>query len=381
MIYYLETNLIAIIIGAVLLIQIKKMSSVEETTQLIMGGMIRLLIVLCVCDVAAYASRGRSYVGVEVANIGYFITMAIGAYLWFLYIYVKMNYIESLNRIVKKSGVPVFLLCIAILSNPLTGLFFTVDENILYHRGPGVFLTWIVEWVYILAALIVNIRALRRERRNYLKSTLRGYMVFVIPIAAAAVVQMLVYGTTTTQIGFAIAIFMAYNNNQKHQVQSDALTGLNNKNAFLRYRDSMVNRRDPAEVTMMMIDADNFKRINDTYGHLKGDQALRDIANILKKSTTRFVSESIILYRYAGDEFVITSENLSRVKCDKMIEVINKGIEETNAHNSAKGERYTIGLSIGVARKMCANELDFDELLKDADQAMYEVKKNRNIGR
>ena len=114
MVYYTETNLIAIVVGAALLFLGRKASSKHETSYIIMAKMLRLLILLSVSDIAAYYFRGKSYIGVEVSNILYFIAMALGTYAWFLYILVKMGYTSDLKKTIILTGIPIVLLCIAI---------------------------------------------------------------------------------------------------------------------------------------------------------------------------------------------------------------------------------------------------------------------------
>lgn len=381
MVYYLEVNCTAIIVGVLLLAQSRKMTSQKETSQIIMHWMLGVLIVFSASDVAAYWFRGKSAFGVEIANMCYFILMALGSYLWLLYICVKMRNLRKLSRLLILTGIPAALLCLAILLNPWTNFFFSVDDQNLYHRGNGVFLTWIVEWGYILAALVVNIRAIMTEKKTYRKQELKGYLIFLTPMAAAALVQMFFYGTTTNQIGFMIAMLMAFSNRQSHLVQRDELTGLNNRNAFLNYRDYMVTRTREIDLTLFMLDADNFKAINDAYGHLSGDQALRDIADILRTAAAIITHRRVILYRYAGDEFIIAGTELNEEDNRALVEEIHRQVDLKNEANAAQGIEYRIGLSVGFATKPCITVEEFDGLLEQADEAMYNIKKNKNLKR
>lgn len=383
MVYYIETNLIAILIALILLFLGRRISSQNETSQMIMNRMLRLLILLSISDIAAYCFRGRSYIGVQLSNTLYFMAMALGAYAWFLYVIVKMEYSSDIKKTILKTSAPVVLLCGAIVLNPFTGFFFTVDAENLYHRGTGIIVTWIVEWGYMLAALAINIRAVIRERRSFRRSELQGYLIFALPIAVAAACQMLFYGTTTTQVGFMIGMLMAYLNKQHYQVQRDDLTGLNNKNAFLRYQDSIVNHPNAQELTAMVVDADNFKTINDVYGHLKGDQALKDIASALKSAVSTFTQNRVLLFRYGGDEFVIIGINLTEESIRMLCSLIHDNLEQTNERNRQAGEKYNLSVSIGAASRSCADLGDFADLMKAADTAMYQVKgaKKKTIDR
>lgn len=374
-IYYAETNLIAIIVAAVLLSLSRRISSRNETSQIIMKYMLSLLILLSVCDIFAYYFRGKSYIGVQISNILYFIAMALGSFTWFLYILVKTGRIKNIWKTLLFTGAPAILLCAAIALNPVTNFFFSVDEELLYHRGSGVALTWVIEWGYILVALVFNVRSVLTEKRAYRKKEYQGYLVFMVPMALAAICQMLFYGTTTTQVGFMIALLLAYLNMQYYQVQRDELTGLNNKNAFLSYQDSLFTKSPDARVTVFMMDSDNFKSINDLYGHLKGDQALRDMADVLKAAMSSVSQNRAILFRYGGDEFIVVGKGMTDEHIQQLCQSIETHIGQMNERNNAAGEKYTLSISVGTASMVCKNMEDFNELMKLADEAMYQAKR------
>lgn len=343
--------------------------------------MLRMLIVTSLSDTGAYYFLEKSYWAIEISNIIYFIAVGVGSYMWFLFVYVRMKALSNLRKSIIRTVGPMALMCIAILLNPVTNFFFSIDDALIYHRGPGVAVTWIVEWGYMITALVINIRAVRSEKRSYKKKELRGYLFFVVPLLVSAVIQMMIYGTTTTQIGYAFALLLAFVNNQQFQVQRDDLTGLNNKNSLLTYRDSLFSRGKPTDITCIMIDADEFKKINDSYGHLKGDQALCDISGVLKETASAFAGRSIILYRYAGDEFVVIGENLSEDEANSFMFRLKRGLDIANIRNIEFGEKYFLGLSMGCVSGTCHDEHDFDELMRRADEAMYQEKKAKHVAR
>lgn len=381
MIYYCETNLIAILVALALFLHGRKTSARNETSHIVMNYMLSLLIIISVCDIAAYLSRGKSYWGSMVFNGVYFLAMALGTYTWFVFILVKLGYSTQLKKTLLVTGLPMALLCIAIMLNPINNLFFLVDEELVYHRGSGIILTWIVEWGYMAAAILFNVLAILREKRSHRKSEYYGYLIFAVPIAVAAVSQMLFYGTTTIQVGFMLSMLLVYLNQQHYQVQRDDLTGLNNKNAFLIYRDAILTRSDAVNLTVFMVDADKFKLINDAYGHLKGDKALREIAQALLESAADFSPSRLSLYRYGGDEFVLLGSNLTSEQIAQFPATIQSNIAAMNAANQNAGESYTLGVSVGHATAPCASLADFDSLMKQADEHMYQIKQAKMVQR
>lgn len=148
--------------------------------------------------------------------------------------------------------------------------------------------------------------------------------------------------------------------------QHDFLTGLPNRSKFMHDLEETLAAKTPC--TVIMVDIDNFKGINDTYGHSAGDEALQQIAARLKAMRTQLLSA----YRFAGDEFILI------LKSDI------KKITDTTAHQCLQvfaksfkiaGKAYEIQGSVGIA-SYPKDTTDLEQLIAYADDAMYGVKKN-----
>lgn len=379
MVYYIETNIIAIIVASIMIIQNRRITSKKETSNLFMAALLRLLVLLCVSDIFAYIFRGKNLFGVFASNTVYFAVMALGTFVWFLFILVKTHSVKMLTKTTIITGIPLFVLFIGILTNYFHNFFFTVDAELLYHRGAGIYFVWIIEWAYMIAAIVVNVIAVKKEKRSFVKNEYRGYIFFFIPMFIAAASQMIFYGTTTIQIGFMVGLLLAFLNRQHYQVQKDALTGISNRNAFLTARDTLTGKPKPTHITVFMIDVDKFKTINDYYGHLKGDQALCDVACVLKESIKENKSHDLELYRFAGDEFVIIGTEINSHIPDLLISKINENLEKQNQINHENGEKYHLSLSIGYESGFCDKTDDFDKITNTADEKMYEIKSAKYI--
>lgn len=147
--------------------------------------------------------------------------------------------------------------------------------------------------------------------------------------------------------------------------QHDFLTGLPNRSKFMEDLENFVGAGTPC--TVMMLDIDNFKHINDSYGHTTGDEALKELADRLKGMKTPLLTP----YRYAGDEFIIILKSCQR----KIVER-----EALHCHQLFEkqfylaGEKKKVGGSIGVA-SYPSDAGDVEQLINCADDAMYQVKK------
>jgi len=152
----------------------------------------------------------------------------------------------------------------------------------------------------------------------------------------------------------------------KEQARRDPLTNLYNQRAMyeLFRRELIAIKRNYRALSFIYFDIDNFKYINDTYGHTKGDEILKTISSIL----TENFRETDLVCRYGGDEFciILPDANLesSRTLSQKIIEKFEKECQENT-------------LSIGIVEITANNTLDMDTIINMADTKMYEAKKEQ----
>ena len=148
----------------------------------------------------------------------------------------------------------------------------------------------------------------------------------------------------------------------------DSATGLLNKRACMEYTKSVIASKDDKIHYMIMFDVDNFKSINDTYGHALGDEVIKAAAKVLKDT----FRSSDIVGRAGGDEFMVLMKN---VRWDKVIE--RQMLELCRKFENLKIESIPCGAihcSIGAAYYP-DHGMNFDELYHYADEALYEAKR------
>lgn len=163
----------------------------------------------------------------------------------------------------------------------------------------------------------------------------------------------------------------------RNMAEHDSLTGLYSRAAFERLANEILqeNMREGAVSAMIMIDADNFKNVNDTLGHNCGDQALACIAETLTKS----FREEDIIGRIGGDEFIVLARHIEKGEslCSRMEQIC----EKLHLGFGPEEKRVYISGSIGVVLAP-ENGHTFHELYRKADEAMYKAKsggKNRFV--
>ena len=150
----------------------------------------------------------------------------------------------------------------------------------------------------------------------------------------------------------------------------DGMTGLFTHKLFMERLEGELGRaiRHKENLTLLFLDLDKFKRINDTYGHLFGDLVIKETAVIIKNN----VRTHDVVARYGGEEFAVILVNTSKEQCVKTVERIRSNIENHNYTNGEINENMTI--SIGLAEFPIDSE-EGRGLIRFADETMYEVKK------
>ncbi|WP_081231734.1 sensor domain-containing diguanylate cyclase [Pseudoalteromonas luteoviolacea] len=161
---------------------------------------------------------------------------------------------------------------------------------------------------------------------------------------------------------------------QKRRAETDPLTETSNRRCLTSVGNEMFIKwkRDHQSFSMIMIDIDNFKRINDCYGHNAGDQVLINFS----RAVSKVIRKSDLFFRIGGEEFVILAKD-SEASISKHAERIRKTIEEMNVQY----DNHTINITISCGVTTVHSD---DETLEcvycRADQALYQSKKNgRNM--
>lgn len=182
---------------------------------------------------------------------------------------------------------------------------------------------------------------------------------------------------TAWPLGFYVKIEGEHIKRLEDMVNFDGLTNVYNHRYFQdKLKEKVeIGRKVNKPVSMIFIDIDYFKHYNDLYGHQKGDNILRELAEIVTKS----VREKDIVARYGGEEFAVILEDTTEKETLEIAERIRANVEETyfdGEENQPKG-KITASIGISVFPDKAKDEL---ELIKSADDALYRAKffnKNR----
>jgi len=154
----------------------------------------------------------------------------------------------------------------------------------------------------------------------------------------------------------------------KHRATHDPLTDLANRTVFTTAMDSMTESRSALPASLIVIDLDRFKQVNDTHGHPAGDEVLVCVAERMRAQ----VRQSDVLARMGGDEFFVLCPRTDEREAAVLAERVRAAVAEPIA--LADGSTVAIGCSVGVATAHSTDDLH--HILHEADAAMYTEKQS-----
>jgi two-component system, cell cycle response regulator len=161
-----------------------------------------------------------------------------------------------------------------------------------------------------------------------------------------------------------------YQKQLEHQTQTDSLTGLYNRRAFEKRLAEEFERarRHDHPLSLLMLDVDNFKNVNDTYGHSGGDAALVKISEVLRAATR----QSDFPSRFGGEEFVLilpeTNDENAAIVAERVLCEIRSSVF------SANQTCFSLTISVGISSTTIRPYVNANEMIEDADRALYKAK-------
>ena len=238
----------------------------------------------------------------------------------------------------------------------------------------------VMKWCYIGVSIfgrfmftfsgIAAVCCMIKEKDNDIRRECIYFIVFsIIPIVGIEL-QNYNQQLRTASACVSITILYVYVSMQNKHVVTDGLTGANNRREFDAYLERRSRQQSQEDWGLLMIDVDDFKIINDKVGHKVGDDALWNVADILR---SELKSANAFIARYGGDEFVVCADWDSRECIERIEEQIEQRVQ---LFNEEKERGYKLSLSIGAAMWSESGK-SVEELLKAADKNMYEVKQLR----
>lgn len=338
----------------------------QDLADRIFYGMVWATIALCVLEATSFCIDGCCFPGSRELNIAlntllYSINIVF-VFLWT--VYVDYRVFGDIDRIKQRAcwlALPSAAVLALIVVNLFVPLIFSVSQENVYARGPLVMVPYGVSLLYLAYSMALVYRDRKHDRSfMFLPS-----VIFILPLLAGCLVQMAFYGLSVTWAALSISMISVYLNVQNKLTSIDPLSGAFNRQYLYSYINRQIKRGHA--LGGVMIDMDRFKQINDSFGHLMGDQAIVAMGKIMQSC----MQPGDVVSRYGGDEFIVVGllpEDGEPVDFAARIDA------EVDRFNRTTAMPFRLSCSYGSA--VLNPETDsLDDFLRNMDASMYRNKR------
>lgn len=270
---------------------------------------------------------------------------------WFWYVReVVSGGQKQRTAITALQGIPAILCICAVLLSCHTGWIFQYSARNFYRRGPLFGIVAATSFLYLICGYFMIFKNWKKLEKRHLAALLS----FALPPAIGGIIQTYVYGVSLLWPCMTFSILIIYMTIQNELLRMDQLTGINNRISFdyaLKRRISTA--KDSTPFALMLIDLDNFRSINDRYGHIEGDKVLQIMSQILMQC----FHHNDFIARYGGDQFAVIIE---LQQLNDLYELRNRLHEKIDDWNQASKKPWKLSVSIGCAPYIPSEKLSQD---------------------
>ncbi len=359
----------AVVLLITLLLNYRRKHGAQTEEARLFVRMIISNLMQCLVETVTIIIDGKLFPGAiplaKVLNAFLFMNNINFSLMWALYAEEKMGVHKKKGKTLwdRVKLVPAVLIVLGSVLNLFTPVFFRITEENVYQRVGIYFLAFFATYFY----LGVGIVTIYVNRRLTEKSLFLPAFTFLFPVCLASVVQVAFPGVSLLWSGAAIGLASAYMNLLDESAFTDKLSGLFSRHYLNQYLSTLSERsRYSFSILGIMIDVDDFKSINDQFGHLMGDNAIAAVGKILKSA----IPDNRHIFRYAGDEFVIIMPVEHPEDAQSILDRIRT---ETEHFNKTGSRPYRLSLSMGYT--IYVHGENPNAFLDRMDAKMYQEKR------
>lgn len=366
----IQKNLISIVVLIILYVTLIRQLNWKNYINKIFFYMIGLNMTLLILDSVIIMLNEKQFNGANlilIFTIGVYYTLAPVFSLFWLY-YVDMNIFQKKSRILKTSIFPISIILINfifVLASYSNDLIFNIDNQNTFTRGSH-------HYIVVLASfliLMVTITRILTYKNQIRKKDFMPLLLFAIPPLISSIILLLIPEINLVWNSLIISQLLIYIYIQSKITSTDFLTGVYNKREYeMTVKDLSLVKNKQLIISGIMVDINNFKLINDQYGHRTGDDVLIETAKLLKSA----VRKQDYVFRIGGDEFLLIIMSDEK----KAVNTITNRIEEIlKTFNQSSSYDFTLSLSLGIGIYDDGKYKDISSFFDHLDLMMYDNKR------
>ncbi len=305
-----------------------------------------------------------------VVSIG-FAAMSCACFFWFLYVYSDLHIAQksSLKNKINIWGIIIHipvLIDLFILFTPMYVFVYEIKDGVAYFK-PLINLILIIDYIYLIAATGISIFNKKRAKTKSEKKKYNSQILFILFFTVSGFLIGFLMNLPAIELCVIPVVLKIFVELQDSQIYTDALTKLYNRRRMTEFINdgiSTCSKEDP--LTIIMIDMDYFKSINDILGHDEGDKALIYFSKSLGHM---LLNKSAVAARWGGDEFVVCGKE--KELSEKFRQWLQEELETNNELS------YVPQFSSGFYKCTSPNKTS-EQVLVYADAALYKDKEERH---
>ena len=365
-------NLYSMIILSIIYIQSSKHADREYVHNKIFIQIIRVVFFLLFFDILGRFDGSPDTINPilnQFGNYMLFLFTPIVPSIWLLYVHYQIYQDENATKQLIRPLLVINAINFIMLNlSQIYGWYYHIDSANIYHRGPLYWVSASIPLIFIAGTSIFILVNRKRIEEKYFFPLLY----FAIPPIVGTLLQLAFYGISLVLNGMVLSILIVQLNIHNKIIFTDYLTGVNNRKKLDIYlREKIKSATVGRTFSAIMIDIDNFKAINDNYGHDVGDKALKTMASILTNS----IRSNDFIGRFGGDEFYVVLE----VSDNKGLQdVVNRIQNDIDKYNENSEQPYKFQISMGYAVYDYESKMTVEEFQRHIDSLMYKNKKMEN---
>ncbi len=321
--------------------------------------------------------EGRMFPGAAAVNLVvnalYLSSGLVIGCVWYLYVLETLGY-DITRGITLAVMSPALAFTVLNLISMKTGWIYYITEQNQYARGPLFWLQTVAALAVLLTSLAHCVVRLFNGNQTVPRRTVLNLICFYIIPVIGTLAALPFTGMPGTWTCASVSIILMYIEAQDREIIRDTLTGLNNRKMLPSVFEDYARQVPPGQALyLFMLDLDDFKGINDTYGHPAGDEALKAAARLLAQSAD---SRRAMVARVGGDEFLILIMLSGEEEAKSFKQTLNGRMERYNQEHSLP---YRLSISVGYSTYQAGESLE--NFISRADEALYQEKKEKKVGR
>lgn len=343
----------------------------ESLQQRLYFVLVQSAILMLVLDIFSRFDGNPGTIYPVINHIGNFLVYLLNPVipaLWLLYAHYQVFHGEkSMRGLLYALFVVIAVNIAVVISSQFFGWLYSIDSENIYHRGPFFWLPASIVIILTISSFALILANYKRIERRHLFSIL----FFPVPPFVCMILQIIFYGTSLMLNGVAFSLFIIFFSIQSRSMNTDYLTGAYNRKKLEAYMSEKIGAcTEDRTFAAILIDIDDFKSINDTFGHNMGDYVLERSVKLLKGC----IGPLDMIARYGGDEFYIVLDVSNEADLETTVRRINSCVEN---YNKQSKKPYRLTFSMGYAMYDFHSHRSVQEFQKQIDTLMYQDKRSR----